>query len=341
MTRHSAVDGEPLPLPLARAYDTALLDLDGVVYVGPYAVEHAAPSLARAEALGMRLAYVTNNAYRTPRAVGEHLRRLGLPVAEDDVVTSAQAAARLAAELRPPVVRVLAIGGEGLLAALRAHGLEPVRSADDEPDCVVQGFAPTVSWRELAEAAYAVGRGVPWIVTNADPNAPTHRGTAPGNGALAGVVRAATGAVPLVAGKPAAALLREGAARTGARRPLMVGDRLDTDVEGARTAGFDSLVVLTGATTPYELLTAPEHQRPTHLAADLRGLLAPARRVEEHAGGFRCGGWRGHVCDGELVLKGRGDREDALWVACRAAWSAPEPPCTATALAALARCALG
>ncbi len=79
MTRHFAVDGEPLPLPLARAYDTALLDLDGVVYVGPYAVEHAAPSLARAEALGMRLAYVTNNAYRTPRAVGEHLRRLGLP----------------------------------------------------------------------------------------------------------------------------------------------------------------------------------------------------------------------------------------------------------------------
>ncbi|AZM51931.1 HAD family hydrolase [Streptomyces sp. WAC 01529] len=339
MTRRLAVDDEPLPLLLAQEYDAALLDLDGVVYVGPYAVEHAAPSLARAEALGMRLAYVTNNAYRTPLAVCEHLRGLGLPAAEDDVVTSAQAAARLAAELRPPVVRVLAIGGEALLAALRAHGLEPVRSADDEPDCVVQGFAPSVSWRELAEASYAVGRGLPWIVTNADPNAPTHRGTAPGNGALADVVRAATGATPMVAGKPSAALLREGAARTGARRPLMVGDRLDTDVEGARRAGFDSLLVLTGATTPRELLTAPESRRPTHVAADLRGLLAPARHVEEDAGGHRCGGWRGRVRDRELTLTGRGDPGDALWAACRAAWSAPEPFSTATALATLARCA--
>lgn len=339
MTGHFAVDDEPGPLPLAQAYDTALLDLDGVVYVGPHAVAHAAPSLTRAGALGMRLAYVTNNAYRTPRAVAGHLRRLGLPAAEDDVVTSAQAAARLAAELRPPVVRVLAIGGEGLLAALRAYGLEPVRSAEEDPGCVVQGFAPTVSWRELAEAAYAVGRGVPWIVTNADPSAPTHRGTAPGNGALAGVVRAATGAVPTVAGKPSAALLREGAARTGARRPLMIGDRLDTDVEGARSAGFDSLVVLTGATTAHDLLTAPEHRRPTHLAADLRGLLAPARRVEKCPGGYRCGGWVGGVRDRELVLTGRGDPEDALWAACRAAWSAAELPSLAAALATLDRCA--
>ncbi|MFK4071165.1 HAD-IIA family hydrolase [Streptomyces sp. NPDC029674] len=335
------MDDDSLPVPLARAYDAALLDLDGVVYVGPYAVEHAARSLARAGALGMRLAYVTNNGYRSPKEVCEHLRRLGLPAAEGDVVTSAQAAARLAAELRPPVARVLAIGGEALLAALRAYGLEPVRSADDDPDCVVQGFAPTVSWRELAEAAYAVGRGVPWIVTNSDLNAPTHRGTAPGNGALADVVRAATGAVPTVAGKPSAALLREGAARTGARRPLMVGDRLDTDVEGARRAGFDSLVVLTGATTPHDLLTAPEHRRPTHLAADLRGLLAPARRVEEHAGGHRCGGWLGSVRDRELVLTGRGDPEDALWAACLASWSAPEPPSTTAALETLARCARG
>ncbi len=339
MTRHLAVPDEPLTAPLAQVYDTALLDLDGVVYVGPHAVEHAAPSLARAETLGMRLAYVTNNAYRTPGAVCAHLRRLGLPATEDAVVTSAQAAARLAAELRPRVVRVLALGGEGLLAALRAHGLQPVRSADDDPGCVVQGFAPTVSWRELAEAAYAVGRGVPWIVTNADPNAPTHRGTAPGNGALAGVVTAATGAVPVVAGKPSAALLREGSARTGARRPLMVGDRLDTDVEGAHRAGFDSLVVLTGATTARDLLTAPAHRRPTHLAADLRGLLAPARRVEEHAGGYRCGGWRGSVRGRELLLTGQGDAEDALWAACRAAWSAPGPTSADGALAVLARCA--
>ncbi len=324
-------------LPLTQLYDAAFLDLDGVVYVGPRAVAHAVDSLTRAGDSGMRLVYATNSAFRTPRAVAEHLRALGVPVTEDDVVTSAQAAARLAAERCGPGARVLVIGGEGLLAAVRGQGLEPVRSADDHPACVVQGFAPTVSWRDLAEAGYAVGRGVPWIVTNTDRTAPTPRGSAPGNGALVGVVQAVTGVVPTVAGKPSAALLHESAARTGARRPLMVGDGLDTDVEGARGAGVDSLLVLTGATTARELLMAPAHRRPTHLAADLRGLLAPARLVEQRADGYACGGQYASVREGELLVKGLrgGDFCDALWAACAATWSALDQPEVTRALAAL------
>ncbi|WP_052862862.1 HAD-IIA family hydrolase [Streptomyces niger] len=322
---------------LAGLYDAALLDLDGVVYVGPRAVEHATESLVRAGEAGMRLAYVTNNSFRTPRTVAEHLRELGVPAAEEDVVTSAQAAARLAAERCGPGARALVIGGEGLLSAVRARGLVPVRSADDGPCCVVQGFAPSLSWRDLAEAGYAVGRGVPWIATNADRDAPTARGTAPGNGALIGVVEAATGLVPTVAGKPSAALLHDGATRTGARHPLMIGDRLDTDVQGAHCAGYDSLLVLTGATTWQELLMAPAHRRPTHLAADLRGLLAPARAVARHPDGSSCGGWRASVRDRELLVEGDGDPYDALWAACSAAWAAPELPGMTKALAVLDR----
>src|SRR5579875_1651301 len=112
--------------PLAKLYDTALLDLDGVVYRGKEAVSHAVESLNAASSAGMRLAYVTNNASRTPEAVAEHLERLGLPVTAQDVVTAAQAVARMIAEQVPAASRILVIGGEGLRAALRAHGLQPV-----------------------------------------------------------------------------------------------------------------------------------------------------------------------------------------------------------------------
>ena len=326
-------------LPLVRRYDAVLLDLDGVVYTGAHAVPHAVPSLRRLAATGLRIAYVTNNGYRPTGDVAAHLRRLGVPAADGDVVTSAQAAARLAAERCGRQARVLVVGGEALRAAIREQGLQPVKSAKDELSGVVQGFAPTVSWRDLTEAGYAVARGVPWIVTNADLTAPTSRGIAPGNGALVAVVRAATGATPVVAGKPSPSLLREAADRVVARRPLMVGDSLDTDIEGACRAGYDSLLVLTGRTCPVELLTAPAHRRPTHVGADLRALFAPTRVLDRRAGGWGCDGWHARVEQGELLVRGRGDACAGLWAACAAAWGAPSPPDLAPALTILDHCA--
>ncbi|MGW0393044.1 HAD-IIA family hydrolase [Streptomyces sp. NPDC003042] len=322
---------------LVHRHDAALLDLDGVIQVGPHAVPHAVPVLRQLAHRGLPLVYVTNNALRAPGEVAERLRGLEVPAAERDVVSSAQAAARLAEEQCGRAARVLVVGGTALHRALRERGLRPVRSAQEDPAGVVQGFAPTVSWQELAEVGYAVARGIPWIVTNTDLTAPTTRGTAPGNGALVAVVRAATGATPFVAGKPSAALLREAARRVGANRPLMVGDSLDTDIEGARRAGYDSLLVLTGRTRPADLLAAPPHRRPTHLGADLRALLAPSRLVQRRADGWACGAWQARIEDGTLALRGHGDPCDGLWAACAAVWSAPGPgPVdSAAALAAL------
>jgi len=314
--------------PLAEAYDTALLDLDGVVYTGPRAVEHAVESLADAREAGMRLAYVTNNASRTPAAVAAHLTELGVPAAETDVVTSAQAAARLVAEKVPEGAAVLVVGGEGLVEALRERGLRAVRSLEDGPAAVVQGFAPEVGWKALAEASYAVARGLPWVASNTDLTIPTAGGTAPGNGTLVAAVRAATGVEPEVAGKPLPPMHRETVIRTGAKRPLVVGDRLDTDIEGAVNGGVDSLLVLTGVTTPAELLAAPEHRRPTYVAADLRSLLTPQPEVERRDGGYACGGWLARVEDGVLRLDGQGggdDPMDALRALCAAAWSSADP----------------
>ncbi|MGA5053417.1 HAD hydrolase-like protein [Streptomyces cellulosae] len=327
---------------LSEAYDTALLDLDGVVYAGGEAIDHAVPSLAAARDGGMRLAYVTNNALRTPDAVAAHLTELGIPAQAGDVITSAQAVARLIADQVPQGSRVLVVGGEGLRVALRERGLVPVESADDDPAAVVQGYGgPELPWGRFAEASYAVAREVPWFASNTDLTIPSGRGIAPGNGAAVEVVRIATGAEPQVAGKPLPPMHRETILRTGAERPLVVGDRLDTDIEGAFNGGVDSLLVLTGVTDGAQLLSAPPHHRPTYVDADLRGLLTGQPEVVEEGGAFRCGGWTARAGAGRLELDGDGAPLDGLRALCAAAWTAAgEEACGLDAEKALARLGL-
>lgn len=304
---------------LADRFDTALLDLDGVVYLGPQAIDGAPETVAEVRARGMRVAFVTNNASRTPESVAEHLTELGVPAEGVDVVTSAQAAATLVLARVGVGARVLVVGGEGLHVALRERGLVPVTSADDGPVAVVQGYAPEVDWRALAEGTFAVRRGLPWIAANLDATVPTPRGLAPGNGALVAVVQATTGVTPVAAGKPEIAMHQESMRRTGARRPLVVGDRLDTDIEGANRAGVPSLLVLTGVATPSDLLAAPAPLRPSYVAADLRsGLLAPHPGVTATAAGWTC---RGRTVSRAGEIDGDGEDVDALRAACVAAWS--------------------
>ncbi|EGX58801.1 hydrolase [Streptomyces zinciresistens K42] len=327
---------------LSEAYDTALLDLDGVVYAGGDAIAYAVDSLAAARGGGMRLAYVTNNALRTPAAVAAHLSELGVPAGAADVITSAQAVARLISEQVPAGARVLVVGGEGLRVALRERGLEPVESADDEPAAVVQGFGgPDLTWGRFAEASYAVARGVPWFASNTDLTIPSGRGIAPGNGAAVEVVRIATGAEPRVAGKPLPPMHRETILRTGAERPLVVGDRLDTDIEGAFNGEVDSLLVLTGVTDGAQLLAAPPRHRPTYVDEDLRGLLTGQPEVAEEGDGFGCGGWTATAGDDRLELNGDGAAADGLRALCAAAWTrAGDGTCTLDAGKALARLGL-
>ena len=318
------------PEPLASVYDVALLDLDGVVYLGPSAIAGAPESLAKAAAAGMRIAYVTNNAARTPSAIAAQLAGLGVTARAGDIVTSAQAGARLLAERLPPGAAVLVVGGTGLRAAVRERGLRPVSVASEAPAAVIEGYAPDISYSLLAEGALAVQAGALFVASNADKTLPTPRGRQPGNGALTRVIATATGQEPLVAGKPEPPLHAEAVARTGARRPLVVGDRLDTDIEGAARAGADSLLVLTGVARPPDAVLAPPHQRPSYLARDLSGLLAPHPAVDHADGGYRCGGWHARwQAPARLVLDGDGDPMDALRALCAAAWSAGQVPAEA------------
>ncbi|MGY1683440.1 HAD-IIA family hydrolase [Geodermatophilus sp. SYSU D01176] len=301
------MNGAPVPLaagapsPPCREYDVALLDLDGVVYVGPEAVPGVPEALAAARAAGMRVGFVTNNASRTPEEVAAHLTALAVPAGAAEVITSSQAAATVVAERLGAGARVLPVGGPGVAAALRAVGLTVVTRAEDGPLAVVQGYGRDVGWAELAEAVVAVRNGAEHVATNADATIPSPRGPLPGNGALVGVVSGVTGRRPLVTGKPDPAMHAECVRRTGARRPLVVGDRLDTDVEGGRRAGAATLLVLTGVTVPATLLAAGPDQRPDLLAPDAAGLLEPHAAVVAADGGWRCGAWsvRG---DGPLRL---------------------------------------
>lgn len=284
--------------PLHRAHDLVMLDLDGVVYRGADAVPGAASALGAIADAGGRLAYLTNNASRTAREVADHLRELAMPVRrDDDVVTAAQAVARLMAEHLPDGAAVLVIGGEGLRAPLVSHGLRPVSSLEDEPAAVVQGFHPELGWAHLAEAAYAVASGLPWFASNTDSTIPTARGVAPGNGALVQAVATATGRTPVVAGKPERPLFDEALGRTGARTPLMVGDRVDTDLDGARAAGVPSLAVLTGISDLDELAALPAGRRPEYVAPDVGGLLVEHAPVVVDGDRARCGGAQAELRD--------------------------------------------
>ena len=256
-------------------YDGLFVDLDGVVYRGRQAVPHAVESL---RGFVGRVLYVTNNASRAPEAVAAQLAGYGLPVGADDVVTSAQAAASHLATLVGPGARILVTGGHGLVKAVTERGLRIVTAAD-EADAVVQGYSPDLAWRDLAEASYALARGIPWVASNTDMSVPTARGIAPGNGTLVAAVAAATGRQPVVTGKPHRPIMELARSRARVQRPLVIGDRLDTDIAAARAAGMDSLLVLTGVSTWQDLLGLPADELPTRVAPDLRVLAGHTDEV--------------------------------------------------------------
>lgn len=266
------------PTPL-NGVDLILADLDGVVYAGDGAIPHAVKSLTRARA-DRPLGYITNNASRRDSVVAGHLTGLGLETQPHEVVTSPQAAVRLLRDRVPEGATVLVVGGDGLVYELEKAGFTVTRSADDRPAAVVQGFAPEVGWAQLAEAAYALALpedqgGIPWIATNTDWTIPQARGIAPGNGTLVSAVHTAVGRLATVAGKPERPIFDEAVARFGARHPLFIGDRLDTDIAGAQAAGIDSVLVLTGIDRPKHVLAAPTVSRPTFIVGDLRELHEP------------------------------------------------------------------
>ena len=307
---------------LLDQYDAALFDLDGTLFRGGTALPGAPEEVAEVARRGVWVGYLTNNGSRTAEEVVTHLGGLGFPASPDEVVTSGQAAIRILADRLSPRAPVLVVGTASLAGEVTRAGLTVVDRAE-RADAVVQGHSPDTGWRQLAEACLAIRAGALWVACNIDATLPDERGVLPGNGAMVSALRHATGASPVVAGKPESALFDEAIRRAGSTRPLVIGDRLDTDIAGANSAGIPSLLVLTGVTDAATLLQATEGSRPSYVGAQLSTLRSESDRAR--LVGRRP--WQAEIEKDELVLRcqdtaaGEPDSVDALRTLCEAHWA--------------------
>lgn len=289
---------------LLDLYDALLFDLDGTLMHGSRAIPHGAEAVEIARGAGRTVVFATNNASRTPQQAAEHLAVVGISASPEEFVTSPQVASRLLADRLDPGAQVLVVGGPSLAAQIREVGLSPVESDSENVVAVVQGWSPDLDWARLAEGAYAIRHGAYWMATNVDATLPTERGLAPGNGSLVAALRHATGVEPAVAGKPEPGMFEVAARDHRSRRPLIIGDRLDTDIEGAVRAGMDSLLVLTGVDGTETALRAEPVRRPTYILPDLAELAAPFPLPVTEGHRARCGAVSALWSDGDITVNG-------------------------------------
>jgi 4-nitrophenyl phosphatase len=240
-----------------------VLDLDGVIWLGDEPIPGAAEAVRRLRRTGERIAFVTNNSYGRRADVAAKLTSYGIEPG-DDVVTSAMAAARLV----EPGERVLVCGGPGVVEEVEARGASVV----DGPgaDVVIVGYNPSFDYDQMRAAATAVRAGARLIATNDDATYPTPDGLIPGAGSILASIVTASGAAPIVAGKPfgpMVELVKEQVGSSG----IVAGDRPDTDGRFARAMGFRFGLVLTGVTTKADL---PVDPTPDVTADDLAALVA-------------------------------------------------------------------
>jgi glycerol-1-phosphatase len=255
---------------LAARYDALLFDLDGVLYRGAEPVPGAPETMAALREAGANVGFLTNNSSRTPEQVSAKLGDMGISSTPTEIVTSATATADLLAGRGGGTAFVM--GGDGVVGALSDAGLRLVDGDAEPVDLVVVGIDEDLTYARLRTACLQVHRGATFVATNADPTFPGTGGQLwPGAGALVAAITAVTGVDAEVVGKPHAPLFHAALRRAGGVNPLVIGDRLDTDIAGAAALGWDSLLVLSGVSSADELTGSP--CRPTYVAPDVRALL--------------------------------------------------------------------
>ncbi|WP_267207804.1 HAD-IIA family hydrolase [Corynebacterium sp. Marseille-P8863] len=321
---------------LQAQHDALLLDLDGTVWEGGRAIPNAVEAI---NASGCKAIYITNNASRAASRVAAMLQDIGLNAAEADVLTSAQAALGLAEDVLEPGDPVLVLGAQPFKDLVRDAGYQVTDSADDAPKAVLHGHNPDTGWAELSEAALAIRAGAVYLASNMDTTLPMERGLMVGNGSMIAAVTSATGVTPRSAGKPEPAMFHQAAERFGAKSPLGIGDRLDTDLAGGVAAGMPTLHVLTGVSGPLALLQAPPQQRPTYIGEDMRALAADPATLQPGAQG----GFQARMEGDELVVDGGEEAStsvQALRTALEVAWAQPTGPRNVRAASTEAEAAL-
>lgn len=254
---------------VASAFDAALLDLDGTIYEGGAPVPGALEGLTEAN---LPMVFITNNASRAPQVVADQLNSLGYTVSAEDVMTSAQAAIAMAADIIPAGSNVYVLGAESFKQLARDAGYTVVDSADDSPAAVFHGLNREMTWNDISEAALSISRGARYLASNLDTTLPDERGFLVGNGSIAAAITTTTGVEPLSAGKPKPPMFLKAAEKIGSKRPVAIGDRLDTDIAGGNAARFDTFMVVTGVSTHMDVVRARPEHRPSLIGADMTAL---------------------------------------------------------------------
>lgn len=311
-------------------FDYVLTDLDGVVYEGKNAIEPAPRVLETLAGLGIPVGYVTNNSSRKASTIADQLKGFGVSAEPDDIIGSGQTGVELLSTLIPAGSRVMVVGGEGLRDWVVRGGFELVVDSDAKPAAVIQGFSPDVSWRDLAEAAFAIQAGAKWVATNSDWTLPQEKGLAPGNGTLVSAVHTAVGQLPLVAGKPETPIfesaVRHFEAKYGRAKPLFIGDRIDTDITGANKAGLASVLVLTGVSTRKEVLGMRPEGRPRYIIGSMEELLGDYAYPIQTKHGYQSGSALVELKKNKVVVAAGDPKSiDALRAACAVIYTSPTP----------------
>lgn len=247
-------------------YDSYLIDLDGTVYWGDIPIPHAAENI---NALNGTVVFTTNNASRSPEKVAQKLSNMGFEVKPQNVSTSAQLGVQLLQEKVVPPAEILVLGTQYLTELVTAAGYRAVTEDSSATKAVIQGHSVDTGWHQLSAAARAIRNGALYIATNKDLSLPSEKGLNVGNGAMVGAVELSTGTTALTWGKPSPIAFQHVVRTVGFTNPLVVGDRLDTDIQGGVAAGYDTWCVLTGVTSVVDICNATKLQRPTYVSKDL------------------------------------------------------------------------
>ncbi len=255
------------------SFDSILLDLDGVVYLGNTPIDSAVKTIKELQKRKTNIAVITNNGSVTAKSVSKWMKNFGLDFKPADIVTSSQTLCWYLKNNFQKGEIVLVVGSESLKDSVKEAGFKVVSKSDKNPMIVVNGIDADIAQKDLAEMCYSLAKGAKWISTNNDYTFPTEKGSAPGNGSFNALITSITGKTPILMGKPEPFMFQQAAKIFNSKKPLVVGDRLDTDIQGANKAGFKSMCVLTGVTDLNQIKNSSSSTAPTYVGKDLSALL--------------------------------------------------------------------
>lgn len=260
-----------------------ILDMDGVLWHGETPVPGLVDFFNTLDQLDIGYVMATNNATKTAVMYTEKFKRFGLDIPPERILTSAETTAAHLEAQYDRGTQAYVIGTDGLHQAMKARGFEIV-TADEvkrgaRTPLVVLGFTPYVNYKELAMGALLVDNGAEFVGTNPDPSVPNELGPLPGAGALLAVITTSTGAMPKIIGKPQPYMFEHALRRLGSQKSdtAMVGDRLTTDVAGAKAAGLWAILVLSGISGEEDITEAA--YRPDFVFTDITELGEELQRA--------------------------------------------------------------